>query len=186
RPIHISYDGLARVDGSARFSFGQSPTSLASLSGPIEVRLAAELPSKATFEVLVRPLSGIPATEAKALAAILRACLEPSLILTRNPRTLVQLVVQGLGSSSSSSASSSVPSSSSSSAVSPGLTTSMINASSLSLLIASSIPMRGVVCAVSVGLRDDGTLILDPSDDEASGEREGGLKAIGAFAFMIT
>lgn len=33
---------------------------LASLSGPMEVRLAAEQANKATFEVFFRPLSGIP------------------------------------------------------------------------------------------------------------------------------
>lgn len=32
---------------------------LASVSGPLEVRLAAEQASKATFEVIVRPLSGL-------------------------------------------------------------------------------------------------------------------------------
>ena len=33
---------------------------LASVSGPMEVRLAQEQASKATFEVNVRPLAGIP------------------------------------------------------------------------------------------------------------------------------
>ena len=59
RPIKIVLESLDRVDGSASFAFGQTK-SLASVSGPIQVRLTAELPSKATFEVLVRPLSGVP------------------------------------------------------------------------------------------------------------------------------
>jgi exosome complex component RRP46 len=58
RPIDIVFESLDRVDGSASFAFGPTKA-LASVSGPIQVRLAAELPSKATFEVLVRPLSGI-------------------------------------------------------------------------------------------------------------------------------
>ena len=33
---------------------------LASVSGPIEVRLASELPSRAALEIVVRPLVGIP------------------------------------------------------------------------------------------------------------------------------
>lgn len=61
RPIEIVLESLDRVDGSASFAFGHTKA-LASVSGPIQVRLAAELPSKATFEVLVRPLSGIPGT----------------------------------------------------------------------------------------------------------------------------
>ena len=71
------FDGLDGVDGSARFGFGESRAyiwiyicvlirhlegetkALASVSGPIEVRPAAEQPSKATFEVIVRPLAGL-------------------------------------------------------------------------------------------------------------------------------
>ena len=37
-----------------------STIALASISGPIEVRLAVEQASKATFEVSVRPLIGVP------------------------------------------------------------------------------------------------------------------------------
>ncbi|PPQ96286.1 hypothetical protein CVT26_005646 [Gymnopilus dilepis] len=166
RPLSISYDGLARVDGSARFAFGDT-SALASLSGPIEVRLAVEQPSKATFEVSVRPLSNVPATEAKALAATIRASLEPSLILTKNPRTLVQLVVQSL----------SWPRSAT---WKEGLSAAAINASSLAFLNASSVPMRGVVAAVPVGRLSDGTLILDPSDEELHSMSGG-----GAFAFVF-
>jgi len=142
-------------------------SALASLSGPIEVRLASELPSKATFEVLVRPLSNVAATEAKSLAATIRSSLEPSLILTKNPRTLVQLVVQSL----------SWPRSAT---WKEGLSAAMINASSLAFLKSSSVPMRGAVSAVSVGRLSDGTLILDPSDEEL-----GSLSGGGAFAFMF-
>uniref|UniRef100_A0A8H7Y606 Exoribonuclease phosphorolytic domain-containing protein n=1 Tax=Psilocybe cubensis TaxID=181762 RepID=A0A8H7Y606_PSICU len=162
REIRISYDGLARVDGSARFGFGDT-AALASISGPIEVRLAAELPSKATFEVLVRPLSNVPATEAKSLAASIRSTLEPSLILTKNPRTLVQLVVQSL----------SPPRDALS------LSAAMVNASSLALLKASSVPMKGVVAAVAVGQLSSGALVLDPSDEAEV------VKGGGVFAFMF-
>lgn len=63
---------LDRADGSAKFGFGAHSAfprrirltsggtpALASVSGPIEVRLREELPDKATFEVLHRPLEGI-------------------------------------------------------------------------------------------------------------------------------
>ncbi|PPQ83716.1 hypothetical protein CVT25_006120 [Psilocybe cyanescens] len=163
RDLKITYDGLARVDGSARFAFGDT-AALASLSGPIEVRLASELPSKATFEVLVRPLSNVPATESKSLAANIRSTLEPSLILTKNPRTLVQLVVQSLSPPSCSSLS---------------LSAAMVNASSLAFLKASSVPMKGVVSAVAVGQLSNRTLVLDPNDDEEAA-RGGGI-----FAFMF-
>lgn len=143
-------------------------TALASLSGPIEVRLAAELPSKATFEVLVRPLSHVPATESKSLASTIRSCLEPSLILSKNPRTLVQLVVQSLSPLRADNWNTT-------------LAAAMINASTFAFLKASSVPMRAVVAAVAVSKTSHGALIVDPSDEEL--EKSIGL---GCFAFMFS
>ncbi|KAF9473040.1 ribosomal protein S5 domain 2-like protein [Pholiota conissans] len=168
RPITIFYDGLARVDGSARFGFGESTAALASVSGPIEVRLASELPSKATFEVLVRPLANVPATESKLLASMIKATLEPSLILTKNPRTLVQLVVQALSSPSNAT-------------WKDTHIAAMANASTLAFLQACSVPMQGVVTAVAIGRLVDGSLIVDPSEDEMSS-----LQAGGCFVFMFS
>ncbi|KAA1475026.1 hypothetical protein DENSPDRAFT_841726 [Dentipellis sp. KUC8613] len=171
--MSIVYEGLDGVDGSARFGFGGTKA-LASVSGPIEVRLAAELPSKATFEVLIRPLTNIPGTESKSLASALRALLSPSILLTRNPRTLIQLVVQSLTPNPTS-------------RFQPALTAAFINASTLALLNAGSIPMSGVVCAVSVGriqssALDPGplALLLDPTDEELAS-----TDASGCFAFMF-
>lgn len=59
RELNVAFEKLDRVDGSGTFSFGDT-RAIASVSGPIQVRLAAELPSKAAFEVTIRPLSGIP------------------------------------------------------------------------------------------------------------------------------
>ncbi|KAI0054370.1 hypothetical protein BV25DRAFT_810414 [Artomyces pyxidatus] len=173
------FERLDRVDGSASFGFGETKA-LASVSGPIEVRLAVEQPSKATFEVTLRPLSGIPGTESKSLSASLRSVLAPSLILTRNPRTLVQLVFQSL-----------TPSHSTHSPFYPSLVASFINASTLALLSVGSVPMSGVVCAVAVArIRSSDlntsqpaptlTLVLDPTEDESLAS-EGG----GCFAFIF-
>ena len=175
RPPIITFEALSRVDGSSRFSFGSTgPSALSSVSGPIEVRLAAENASQATSDVLVRPLSNVPATEAKALGAALKGLLAPSLVLWQNPRTMVQVVAQamtvtvgagpGLG---------------------DGLVAAIINASTLALLNAGSIPMQGVVCAVAVGRRrGDGVLIVDPDEKvEAVGKV---LDVHGCFAFMFS
>ncbi|KAH9963722.1 ribosomal protein S5 domain 2-type protein [Lactifluus volemus] len=172
RALHIVYERLGRVDGSARFGFGDTKA-LASISGPIEVRLASEQPSKATFEAHVRPLSSLPGTESKCLAASLRGLLSPSLSLIRNPRTLIQLVVQSLTPSTVD-------------GFSPSLIAACINASSLALLNAGSIPMTGVVCAAAVSWhrpskKDDAlSLVLDPSETES---REG--LGCGCFAFLF-
>ncbi|KAH6897934.1 exosome component Rrp46 [Coprinopsis sp. MPI-PUGE-AT-0042] len=167
RPLTISYDGLARVDGSARFGFGEQNVALASVSGPIEVRLAQEQPNQATFEVLVRPISNVPATQSKAQAAVIRAALTSSLILTKNPRTLVQLTVQNLVSPSTISET-------------DGQVAAMINAATLALLNAGSIPMRGVVCAIAIGRTKDDTVLVDPLSEEDASLMEG-----GCFAFMF-
>ena len=142
-------------------------TALASLSGPIEVRLTAELPSKATFEVLIRPLSHVPGTESKTLASNIRSSLEPSLILTKNPRTLVQLVIQSLSPLRADNWNTT-------------LAASMINASTLAFLNASSVPMRAAVAAVAVSRTRQGALVVDPSDEELEES-----KGLGCFAFMF-
>ncbi|KAJ7673943.1 exosome component Rrp46 [Mycena polygramma] len=164
RTLEIDLERLARVDGSARFGFGDT-AALASVSGPIEVRLAAENPSLSTFEVLLRPLSNVPATQSKSMAATIRAALLPSLILSQNPRTLIQLVVQSLSSARSKS--------------SDGLIAAMINASTLALLDAGSIPMKGIVCAIALG-RIGSVLLIDPTEQE-----EATLDASGCFAFAF-
>jgi exosome complex component RRP46 len=56
----------------------------------------------------------------------------------------------------------------------------MVNASSLALLNAGSITMKGVVTAIAVGLRKDGTFSVDPELAE-----EKGLSGIGCFAFLF-
>ncbi|KAJ7166296.1 exosome component Rrp46 [Mycena crocata] len=147
RDLKTTLDGLARVDGSARFGFGDT-VALASVSGPIEVRLAAENPSLSTFEVLLRPLSNVPGTQSKSLAATIRSALVPSLVLSQNPRTLIQLVIQSLSQPRSK--------------FQDGLVSAMINASTLALLNAGSIPMKGVVCAVAIW-RIKATLVVDPT-----------------------
>jgi exosome complex component RRP46 len=150
-----------------RFDLLGDTAALASISGPIEVRLASELPSKAMFEVILRPLTNVPATDSKALAATIRTSLEPSLILTSNPRTLIQLVIQSLRQVHNS-------------MWRDSLTAAMINASCLALLNSGSIYMRGVVTAVAIGRLPDGTLVVDPDEEE-----EESLGGGGCFAFMF-
>jgi exosome complex component RRP46 len=164
--INISCEeGLDGVDGSARFSFRPSCSALASVSGPIAARLAAEHPARATVEVHVRPLSSVPGTAEKSRGITLREIIERSCILAHHPRTLIQVVVQALTNPT------------------PGyaLLAAEINACSLALINAGSITMRGVVCAVPVGRVKKGnvvTLEAGPSDDAVL---EGG----GCFAFLF-
>ncbi|KAF9233801.1 ribosomal protein S5 domain 2-type protein [Melanogaster broomeanus] len=163
RPIKISFDALSGVDGSARFSFGATCTALASVSGPIAARLAAEHPARATVEVHVRPLSLVPGTTEKYLGAAFKGIVERACVLNQHPRTLIQVVLQALSRPTN------------------ALIAAEINACSLALVNAGSVPMRGVACAVSVGRRRSGSqteLVLDPEDES---ELLGG----GCFAFLF-
>ncbi|KAG2053231.1 hypothetical protein BDR06DRAFT_825721, partial [Suillus hirtellus] len=166
RSISISSEeGLDGVDGSARFSFHPSCSALASVSGPITARLAAEHPARATVEVHVRPLSSVPGTAEKSRGMAIREIVERSCLLAQHPRTLIQVVVQALTNPT------------------PGyaLLAAEINACTLALINAGSIAMRGVVCAVPVGRVKKGSVIsveVDVADDVVL---EGG----GCFAFLF-
>lgn len=117
-------------------------------------------------------------TESKALASSLRSALLPSMILTNNPRTLIQLVAQSLTPIHNDT----FTGPRSSLRLNPSLVASIINASSLALMNTSSFPMRGVVCAVAVGrLKNSHALVVDPSEDELP-ILDGG----GTFSFLVT
>lgn len=113
------------------------------------------------------------------------------MLLTNNPRTLLQLVVQSLVPTSSHSSHATNQSSaqrqtslSSLLRFGPSTVAASINASTLALLNASSVPLKGVVCSAAVGrvrFEDETVLIVDPSKDEL-----GSLNGAGVFAFLIT
>ena len=154
--------------------------SLASISGPIEVRPALENPSQATLDVQIRPLPGIPGTDAKALATTLKAIFAPALFLAHHPRTLVQVVAQALCGSESGRGTGSAGR-----GWNASLTASLVNATAAAFVNAGSVPMRGVVCAVAVGRLggpDAGEgLVLDPEEAEL-----GRLAGSGCFAFLFS
>ncbi|KAE9403803.1 hypothetical protein BT96DRAFT_781673, partial [Gymnopus androsaceus JB14] len=164
--VVLSFDSLSRVDGSARFGFGLYPQFLTSVSGPIEARLASEQPSQTTIEVHVRPLSNVPGTESKKAAVILKEVIQRQVIMEANPRTLVQFVVQAL-----------VPVKTSK--ITDELMAGMINSCTLSLLNTVSVPMRGVICAVSVGRDETSSYVVQPAEAQL-------LNAGGCFAFLFS
>ncbi|KAG5634397.1 hypothetical protein H0H81_002115 [Sphagnurus paluster] len=178
RGPQITFPSLARADGSASFAFSSSssassgPHTLASVSGPIEVRLAAEHPSRATLDVLVRPLANVPSTHAKSLGAQIRGVLAAVLVLEAAPRTGITVVLQAMAPTAEGAAGT------------HAMSAAMINAAMLALLNAGSVPMRGVVCAVPVGLvasklSGEAELVVDP-------EEKTRLLASGCFAFLFT
>ncbi|RSH90148.1 exosome non-catalytic core subunit rrp46 [Saitozyma podzolica] len=207
RPLSVTVGQLARADGSGRFAFGELPTlpapwlaklialgstaAVASLNGPIEVRLREELPDRATLEVIHRPLEGVGATSSRALESSLSALLIPLLNLSQHPRSLIQLVVQSLSSTTAPSFSDSTidfPESSSQKSWPPSETVlsshtapasgipfssraASINAAALAALDAGSVAMRGVPIGVALAYipaesGEEAGLVLDPTPEE--------------------
>jgi exosome complex component RRP46 len=87
----------------------------------------------------------------------------PVLLLEKHPRTLVQLVIQIL-----------------SPLEEPGAVATSINAAACALLAAGSVPMAGVLAAVTIGRRGrDSTLMLNPTSYEE-------LSGLGYLAFLFS
>lgn len=180
--IHIAFDALSGVDGSARFSFGHT-TAIASVSGPITSRLAAEHPVHATIDIHVRPPSSVPRTTEKHTAIALKGIIERACILAQHPRSSIQVVVQALSPPPSSARHDSD--------VDLDLDADVrlaaeINAVTLALLNTGSVPLRGAVCAVAVAITDPQTqlqpqLVSDLSRDTTN-TRTGHS---GCFAFLF-
>ncbi|CAL1698844.1 unnamed protein product [Somion occarium] len=180
RKVEIVYEGLDRVDGSARFAFGQTE-SIVSVSGPVEVRPASENPSQATLDIFIRPLASLPGTDAKSISNTLKSIFTPALLLSQHPRTLIQLVAQALCGSETGSGTGSAGRGWNSS-----LIATLINATTAALVNASSVPMKGTVCAVAVGTigepsTNDRIFVVDPSEVELPS-----LTSSGCFAFMFS
>ncbi|KAJ3773314.1 hypothetical protein FB446DRAFT_540463 [Lentinula raphanica] len=169
--LTLSFDSLSRVDGSARFGFGPHPQYLSSISGPIEVRLNAEQSSQATIEVHVRPLTNVPGTESKKAAVILKDILQMEVIVEANPRTLIQFVVQAL-----------IPTPK----LTDELVAAMINCCTLSLLNSGSVPMRGVICAVSIARVSSLDGKKPVYRTQPMEEHNSCVLATGCFAFLFS
>lgn len=181
------------MDGADQLTSGPS-AALASFTGPTEIRLREEQLSQATLELVHRPLEGVAGVQSRALEDNLTAVFEPLLNLRAFPRSLCQIVVQGLAP-----APAAYPSSSPFGAPSQrngwprdsnadededmdgeqteetgsplaGYSFSgraaALNAASLATLHAGSVGLRAFPLAVSLALTDDGDMLVDPTLDE--------------------
>ncbi|KAH7904449.1 hypothetical protein BJ138DRAFT_1019142, partial [Hygrophoropsis aurantiaca] len=169
----ISFPALAGVDGSARFTWSahSACTALASVSGPIaslQSSSSTNTNTHAHVDLHLRPAHAVGGPSARAAGAVLRALVERMCLLRMHPRTGVVVVVQDLGGGAG--------------MASHAQTAARINACSLALLNAGSVPMRGVVCAVAVQ-RSGHRLVLCPDESiDANGDADGGG---GCFAFLF-
>ncbi|ORY88208.1 3' exoribonuclease family, domain 1-domain-containing protein [Leucosporidium creatinivorum] len=190
RPLALSQSLLARADGSTKFSFGNVSV-MASITGPTEVRIREELVDKATLEINVRPLRGLAGPSHKAAETLLTSLLAPLILLHLYPRSLLQLTLQTL-SSSSTAFSTAFSTSPSSLTPSPSTVTlqslppssaesaARINASMLALVDAG-VACKGMLVAVAVAFVE-GELRLDPTQRE---EEMATSRHVFAFSFGV-
>ncbi|PWN91403.1 hypothetical protein FA10DRAFT_300017 [Acaromyces ingoldii] len=92
-PTSLEQGVIAAHDGSALFSFGPT-TSLATLSGPMEVRLRDELTDRAALDVNLTPLQGVPGVACTSFGQALHDLFASVVLLHLYPRALLQLNVQ--------------------------------------------------------------------------------------------
>jgi len=168
--LSISSTRLSRVDGDTVFSYRNGDDSIravASVSGPFEARLAQELPSTATIEVIIRPLNGVAGTFEKELSNRIRQVFEKVLLLGYFPRTLVQIALQAQQGPSRTS--------------SHQIVVSYLNAASGALLNAGSVPMRGVFCASLVSREKTGGALVVNGASSSNEEQ-----SVGTFGFIFS
>ncbi|EEB08978.1 exosome subunit Rrp46 [Schizosaccharomyces japonicus yFS275] len=84
---------LSQSDGSSDWKQRDTRV-LCSVNGPIEVKPRSEIPNRATFELLVSPISGVSGTKERFLASRILSVLEDAVLSTNYPRTLIQVNVQ--------------------------------------------------------------------------------------------
>lgn len=142
RPMGCEQGALNRTDGSARFSH-QDTVVLASVQGPSQVQKRLEMASRATVEVIFKPVAGAPGAPEKEMESVLRQIVASAVLTHLYPRTLIRVVAQELNDDGS-------------------MLAVAINAVHVALLDAG-VPMRHTFAAATVAVRQDGSLLLDPN-----------------------
>lgn len=177
RPFQAEIALLNRADGSARLVADKTAV-LAAVYGPMPPRLPRfEDPDKASIEIVVKPLSGVPGTSGatahedgrggerpsrvrlapspraghreRAMEDYLLGCIEAVVRRTDIPRTQISVIVQVLADDGA-------------------VLATAANCVSLALLDAG-IPVRGVLASASVGISKDGETCLDLLRAEEAG-----------------
>ncbi|KAF9953670.1 Exosome component 5 [Mortierella alpina] len=158
RPFFSSQNLLNRADGSAQFDFGGSSV-LCSVVGPAEVKIRQEKLDKATIEVVARPLVGLPGVVDKAREKSIQETLEPLILSSLHPRTLLQIVVQTMKDDGC-------------------VLSTAFNATILALLDAG-IPLQSILGSVTCMIDSEtNEMLLDPTNEELARS-----KSIHVFVF---
>ena len=158
---------LVRADGSATFSSGLF-TVLAAVNGPVEVQRRDELPEEAAVEVNIRPSSGVGGPRERWLESVIASLLRTLLLIHMHPRTLIQVTLQVTKE----------PSLKIKRTVADiALLPALANAAFLAL-VDGALPLERTMIAGLGVVRDEGAVIIDPTEKELVG-----CKSVHAVAY---
>ncbi|ORX69655.1 ribosomal protein S5 domain 2-like protein [Linderina pennispora] len=146
RSLHCMLGQLSRVDGSAQFSSGKTSV-LCGVYGPIDVKVYDEKLDRAHIEVKFRPDIGVPTTKDKWVESAVRSTFEKEVLAQLHPRTLVQINLQVRENDGS-------------------VDATAINATTMALVDAG-VPMKTTVAAAACVVLKDGSIVADPTKEEA-------------------
>jgi len=167
RPLSSELRVLNRADGSALFRQGNSSV-LVAVYGPTEVKYRDELLDRATLDVVFKQKtrqtsrsrgsfsSFVAAPKEKQFEYLIRNTLDAVIISTLHPRTAINVIIQVLQEDGS-------------------ILSTAINGACLALLDAG-IPMRTLIAAVTLAIKDEETvggdksgksvILIDPTTEE--------------------
>lgn len=156
RPLSCSRNVLDRAHGSARWSQGDTIV-LAAVYGPKAGTRKGENPEKASIDVVWKPKTGQIGKPEKENEMILRRTLQSICLLTIHPNTTTSVIVQVVADDGA-------------------LLPCAINAS-CAALVDAGVPLKHLAVAISCGLTESGSLILDPTLVEE--------QKLQAFAYLV-
>ncbi|XP_076345707.1 exosome complex component Rrp46 isoform X2 [Tachypleus tridentatus] len=126
--------------------------------GPVEVRPNKELADKAYFDILYKPLMGLPGCPEKFWERVIRNTLEATLLANLHPRKSINIILQEMQNDG-------------------GLLACCINSACMALMD-SGLAMKCLVAALNAIITTEGDVLLDPSL-----KQEEEAKACFIFAF---
>ncbi|EAT41543.1 AAEL006819-PA [Aedes aegypti] len=141
RPMHCELNLLTRSDGSAMLTQGETAV-VASVNGPIEVKLQHMNVEKSHIDIYFKPRSGMGSVNDRLLESLIKNTYESAILTGLHPRTAISIQLQEMQDQG-------------------GLVACAINAVCLALMN-SGIEMKFLVAAVHSVLREDGDIVLDP------------------------
>ncbi|XP_047512358.1 exosome complex component RRP46 [Pieris napi] len=145
KPMKCELNYLSKSDGSAILAQGETFV-LASVNGPLDIKITSQSMEKATLEVLFSAKGGKPNVSDRFKESVIRQTCETAILGCLYPRTGITVTIQELEDFG-------------------GLLTCAVNCTCLALLN-SGLSMKHVVAAVSCALDDSGNLVLEPTFDQ--------------------